>query len=229
MIQQCAYQDLTATKRTKHGIYLECEEGETVLLPTKYMPEQLQEGFRINVFVYQDSSGRPIATTQRPLIRPYSFAFLKCVETAPFGAFMDWGLDRDLLVPTSEQVTPIKEGLTYLTYLFVDDRDRITGTTKVDRCFSNDDHDLQVGDRVRLLIFDKSDLGYRAVINNTYEGLIHREQVQQHLKIGEEAVGYVSRIKEDHMIDVSLHQVGYRKVVDNKDKVLEALRETKKE
>ncbi len=223
MIEICAYQDLVATKQTKNGMYLECPDGDNVLLPTKYVPEALESGFTINVFVYQDSDGRPIATTQRPHIRPYSFAFLKCVDVAPFGAFMDWGLDRDLLVPNSEQEKPIKPGFTYLTYLFVDDRDRITATTKVYKCFANDDHDLKVGDKVRLAVYDKTDLGYSVVIDELYDGLLHKEQVQQVLRIGQEMHGYVSRILEDDKIDVSLHRVGYRKVIDNRDKVLEEL------
>lgn len=223
MIEICTYQELTATKLTKHGMYLESEDGDQILLPAKYVPEQLRSGFKITVFIYQDSQGRPIATTQRPIIRPYSFAFLRCIEVAPFGAFMDWGLDRDLLVPISEQAKPIQADFTYLTYLYVDDRDRITGTTRIDRCFANEDHDLKVGDRVRLMVYEQSELGYKVVINETFDGLLHKEQVQQRLRIREDLIGYVSRIKEDHMIDVSLHQVGYRHVVNNKDKVLEAL------
>jgi len=225
MIEICAYQDLVAGKRTKNGMYLECPDGETVLLPAKYVPESLESGFTINVFVYQDSGGRAIATTQRPHIRPYSFGFLKCVDVAPFGAFMDWGLDRDLLVPNSEQDKPIKPGLTYLTYLFVDDQDRITATTRVDRCFANEDSDLKVGDKVRLMVYDQSELGYSVVIDETYDGLLHAEQVQQRLRIGDELIGYIARTHEDHKIDVSLHRVGYRKVTDNKEKVLEALKE----
>lgn len=219
----CSFQTLTAYKATKHGMYLQDDEGEEVLLPSKYVPADLRVDDKIDVFIYYDSQDREIATTQKPIINPYGFAYLDCVDVAPFGAFMDWGLDRDLLIPNAEQAHPLTVGQSYLTYLFVDEQERITGTTHVDRCFSNEDFDLKIGEEVDLLVYRFTDMGVKVVIDDMYTGLLYRDQVQAPLRHGDQTKGYISKIREENKIDVSLHRFGYNKVIDNKDRILEAL------
>lgn len=219
-----SFQNLKAYKKANQGMYLQDKNGDEVLLPAKYVPSNLNEGDYIEVFLYLDSQEREVATTQRPKINPYEFAFLTCVDEAPFGAFMDWGLDRDLLIPNSEQLFPIKQGQTCLVYLFMDEEDRPTGTTHIDRCVSNEDFDLKVGDKVDLLVYKFTDIGIKVIINQTYDGLLYRDQVQAPLRHGDKVEGFISRIREDHKIDVSLHRFGYNKVIDNKDRIIECLK-----
>lgn len=222
-MEVCSYQTLTAYKETKHGMYLQDDEGEEVLLPSKYVPADLKVDDEIDVFIYYDSQDREIATTQKPIISPYGFAYLDCVDVAPFGAFMDWGLDRDLLIPNAEQAYPLTVGQSYLTYLFVDEQERITGTTHVDRCFSNEDFDLKIGDEVDLLVYQFTDMGVKVVIDDMYTGLLYRDQVQSPLRHGDRTTGYISKIRAENKIDVSLHRFGYNKVIDNKDRIIEVL------
>ena len=221
-----SYHKLEAYKETGHGMYLRDSDENEVLLPKKFVPDELSVGDHIEVFLYLDSQDRMVATTQKPKINLYEFAFLKCVHVSPFGAFMDWGLDRDLLIPNAEQSTPIKQGRSYLVYLFLDEQDRLTGTTHINRCVSNEDSDLEVGQKVQLLIYDFISIGTRVIIDQQYDGLLYKDQVQRPLKPGDEIEGYVQRIRADKKIDVSLHRFGYKKVLDNKEKILELLRST---
>lgn len=226
MLEIGTFQNLKAYKQVDHGMYLADDEGNEVLLPSKYVPSDLRKGDQIDVFLYADSQERLVATTQKPKINLYEFAVLKCVDIAPFGAFMDWGLDRDLLVPNAEQEEPMKKGLEYLVYLFLDEEDRITGTTHITRCISNEDFDLEVGAEVNLLVYDFTHIGIRVIIDQQYDGLLYKEQVQAPLKKGDQIKGYIQRIREDHKIDVSLHRFGYNKVIDNKERILNLLRST---
>ena len=223
MLEIGTIQILKAYKEAKHGTYLADKNDNEVLLPMKYVPKDLNVGDEIEVFIYRDSQERITATTQKPKINLYEFAFLKCIDIVPFGAFMDWGIDRDLLIPNAEQLSPIRSGQNYLVYLFLDEQDRITGTTHIDRCVSNEDFDLEVGTEVDLLVFDFSPIGIKVIINQTYEGLLYKDQVQVPLKRGEEIKGYISKIRDGNKIDVSLHRFGYNKVIDNKEKIIRLL------
>lgn len=217
------YYHLKAYRQTPQGMYLQDEDGEEILLPAKYVPQHLEEGGGIEVFVYLDSQERPTATTQRPKIDMYGFSLLTCVGIAPFGAFMDWGLDRDLLVPNAEMTEGMIVGRQYMTYLFQDEQDRLTGTCLIDQCTQHDEIDLEVGQEVSLLIYDNSKLGVKAIIDQTYAGLIYKDDIYRQLKIGEALKGYIRRIREDKKIDISLRKFGYNKVIDETDKILQLL------
>lgn len=207
----------------KHGYYLTDNQGGEILLPKKLATKELTIEDKADVFIYRDSQERMVATMQMPAIKPYEFAFLRVVEIASFGAFVNWGLDRDLLIPNHEQAKMLQLDEKALVYLFVDEEDRLTGTTHISRCVSNEDCDLSVGDEVSLLIYQFSDIGIKAIINHTYDGLLYKDQVQKLLNKGDVVKGYVNRIREDQKIDLSLHRFGYGKVLDNKDRVLQAL------
>lgn len=224
MIEIGQIQKLLAYKEVKHGVYLEDGEGNEVLLPSKEVPRTFKVDDEIEVFIYLDDQGRKIATTKTPKINLYEFAFLTCVDVAPFGSFMDWGLDRDLLIPNGEMSEPMYRGRDYLVYLFLDEQDRLTGTTHIDRCVANDDCDLEVGQEVSLLVYGELSIGIRVIIDQQYDGLLYKNQVQKELKPGDLITGYVTRIREDEKIDVSIHRFGYKKVLDAKGTILEALR-----
>jgi len=221
-----AYYHLEAYREVKHGMYLRDKEGEEILMPTKFVPAGITVGSKLDVFVYLDSQDRLVATSQKSKISLYEFAFLRCISLSSFGAFMDWGLDRDLLIPRSEQIGKMEQDKIYLVYLFLDDQGRPTGTTRIEDCTSNDDSDLEVGEEVDLMIYGYTDIGIKVLINEQYSGLLYRDQVQSRLYVGDSTKGYIHRIREDKKVDVSLHRFGYKKVLDNKGRILQALEDS---
>ncbi len=218
------YYVLKAYRLVAQGMYLKNDQGEEILLPSKYVPAELQEGDTLRVFVWIDSQNRLVATTQQPKVELNGFAILKCVSIAPFGAFMDWGLDRDLLVPNAEMVEGMRPGSSYLTYMYIDDQDRLTGTTLIDRCTEYEDIELSIGEEVELLIYSLSDFGAQVIINQTYAGLVYQDDIYRPLRIGEVTKGYIRRIRADKKIDVTLRRFGYSKVIDDTERILALLR-----
>lgn len=218
------YYVLESYKRTAHGMYLKDQDGEEILLPAKYVPQDLEEQSAIKVFVCTDSDDRLIATTQIPKIELYGFAMLTCVGVAPFGAFMDWGMDRDLLVPSAEMLEDMKVGWSYMTYMYHDEQDRITGTCLMEQCTQHDEIELEVGQEVDLIIYDTSPMGAKAIIDQTYSGLIYKDDIYRSLKVGEKKRGYIRRIREDKKIDLTLRRFGYKKVLDDTERILEYLK-----
>jgi len=226
MIALCEYSRLKVFKETKHGYFLEDGDGDEVLLPFRSAPEDLELDSRIEVFTYLDSQNRMIATTKSPKVNLYQFAVLKCIEVAPFGAFMDWGLERDLLVPNSEMAAEIEPGSYYITYLYLDNDDRPTGSTKIERILDRNNIELQEKEEVDLLIWEETRLGFKVIINHLYEGLIYHNEIFKNVFEGKPMKGYVKKIREDNRIDISLEPIGYKRVVNNhNDKVLIALEE----
>jgi len=225
MIEIGEKQELKAYKLTSQGMYLADEEGDEILLPTKFCPSDLKVGGTAEVFVYSDSDDRLVATTQEPLIELYGFAYLMCTGVTGFGAFMAWGMDRDLIIPNREQQEPIEVGLKYLTYLFINDADQLTGTTNIEQCLDHEDIDVKVGDKVDLLVYDKTNLGYKVIINNIYGGVIYHDDVYDNIKPMDQIQGYIRRIRGDKLIDVSLRPFGYSKVKEQSDPILKYLEE----
>lgn len=225
MIPICEYSTLKVLNKSKHGYYLGDDEGDEVLLPSKHAPYELEHDEEIDVFTYFDSDNRLIATTQRPKINLYEFAVLKCVDTAPFGAFMDWGLDRDLLIPNGEQAEPIQPGEYYICYFYLDDEDRPTGTTRVGRVLERNDVELKLKEKVDLIVWERTRLGYKVIINHLHEGLIYHNEIFKNVFVGKPMTGYVKKIREDKRIDISLERIGYKAVHDHTDVILEAIRD----
>jgi predicted RNA-binding protein (virulence factor B family) len=207
------------------GFFLIDTSGEEVFLPFKYAPDNLQLKDVIDVFVYNDSEDKIIATTQTPKITINSFAALKVVDAASFGAFMDWGLDKDLLVPFKEQATKMYDHKSYVVYLFLDETsDRLVATTKLNRYLDNTDCDLKANQEVDLLIFEDFDLGYFAIINNKYKGLIYKNEIYSPIKVGDSLKGYVKQIKEGNLIDLSLQKIGFENIDINSQLILDYLK-----
>jgi predicted RNA-binding protein (virulence factor B family) len=189
------------------------------------VPKTLQAEELLEVFVYKDSEDRLIATTLVPLIEANSLAKLVVNEVNSFGAFLDMGIDKDLLVPIKEQLNPMKEGKSYWVYCYLDEvTQRLVGSSKIKRFLTNDKHNLVVGQEVDCLIFDDTPLGYLAVINNKQYGLIYHNEVYSNLRIGDTTQAFVKKIKDTGEIDLSLQKIGFTHVNDQTDVILNHLK-----
>ncbi|NQU34663.1 MAG: GntR family transcriptional regulator [Bacteroidetes bacterium] len=217
---------LSAKRRTLNGYYLVDDEGNEVLLPNKYVPGGMKVGDEISVFIFKDSEDRITATTIVPLIMLNEFAVLEVLDINPVGAFLDWGLEKDLLVPYSEQNERMNIGKSYPVYLFLDeDSQRLVATCKINRYLEAEDISVKNGQEVDLLICNPTDLGINVIINNLHRGLIYDNELFQAVSPGERLTGYIKLIRPDNKIDVSLQKQGYVNVEPNSKKILEKLKE----
>jgi len=215
---------LNVVKQQGFDVYLGNGKSGKVLLADKKLPENCQIGDILDVFVYVDSEGHLAATTKTPLAQVGDIAWLKVVSLNYVGAFLDWGLPKDLLVPFSEQYHEMEVSRSYLVKVFLDYKNRIAATTKIDKLISDESVDFEVGQKVSLIIADKSDLGVKAIINNTHWGMLYENELFQPVRKGQKLDGYIKQIREDHKIDLSLHQPGYGKVESLTDKILTKLK-----
>ena len=196
---------MRVVKKLDFGVYLDGKELGEVLLPTRYIPDTCKINDEIVVFLYKDSEDRLIATTETPYVMVDECAYLKVVDINKVGAFMDWGLPKDLFVPYSEQNGRMEVGRSYVVNVYIDDiTERITATAKLDGWLSEEGVYFKPFQPVDLLIYGKTDLGYKAVINHTHIGLIYENEVFQPLKYGQRIPGYIKAIREDRKIDLSL-------------------------
>lgn len=198
--------ELKVIKIVDFGFYLDAEDQGEVLLPNKHAPRDLSEGDLIKVFLYLDSEDRPVATTQRPKAKVGEFAYLKVVDVTSIGAFLDWGLDKDVLLPFNEQHRTLEVDHFYLVYLYLDKVDgRITASSKVDKFLADEtDHDFAPQQAVNLIIANTTELGYKAIINHSHWGILYKNEVFQRLSFGQKKKGFIKRIRSDGKIDLSL-------------------------
>ena len=198
--------ELDVIKAVDFGFYLDAENLGDILLPSKFAPNDLVEGDYLEVFLYLDSEDRPVATTQTPKIRVGEFAYLKVVANTSVGSFLDWGLDKDLLVPFSEQHRPMEVGKYYLVHAYINKADdRIVASSKIDKIIDDDKaHDYQPQQAVNLIIANSTDLGYKAIINNSHWGVLYKNEVHQRLSFGQSIKGFIKHIRPDGKIDLSL-------------------------
>lgn len=198
--------ELEVVKEVGFGFYVNADDLGEVLLPRKFAPPGLAPGDSLEVFLYLDSNGLPVATTQTPKVQVGEFAYLTVVDTTDVGAFLDWGLDKDLLVPFGEQHRPMEVGRSYLVYLYIDKNDgRIVASSKVDK-FLDDDapHHFKAGQAVNLIIANSTDLGYKAIINHSHWGVLYKNEVFQRLSFGQSIKGFIKYVRPDGRIDLSL-------------------------
>jgi len=215
MIEIGMFNILIVARDSDHGLYLEDASGEDVLLPNKYCPDEFEIGEEMEVFVYLDNDERKVATSEDPKIFMHEFAFLEVRDVNNIGAFMDWGMDKELFVPFSEQWEKMEIGKSYVVYLDKDEKsNRLYASSKIEKRLDNDELNLEVGDEVEILIYKKTDLGYSTIINNSYKGLIFSSDIFQELQIGESLIAYIKNIHLDKKIDLSLQAIGYE---NNKD------------
>jgi predicted RNA-binding protein (virulence factor B family) len=216
---------LRILRGTSVGMFLGDDEDNDVLLPKKYVPETAMVGDDIEVFIYKDSEDRIIATTLEPKIQLNQFACLQVMAVTQIGAFLDWGLEKDLFVPFREQNKKMEEGKWYAVFLYLDtETDRLVASCKVNRYFEKENIDLQIGQEVDLLIFEETDMGLNAVINNQYKGLIYENEIFQRIKVGTRTKGYIKNIREDNRIDLSLQKQGYENIEPNAERILAKLK-----
>lgn len=225
MVRPGTYNNLIITKFVDFGLYLDGGSYGEILMPKRYMPKDCKEGDQLTVFLYFDSEDRIIATSEIPKAIVGEFAAMKVVSVTGGGAFLDWGLSKDLFIPFSEQKFKMNEGETHVVYVLYDAHsDRIIGSTYLEDYLSTETPDFDEGDAVELLIAHQSPLGYTALINNQFLGILYDNEVFVQLFIGQIITGYIKKIREDGKIDLSLQRSGYEKVVDLSDVFIDKLR-----
>jgi len=226
MLELGEYHKMIIDRDVSPGLYLRDAEENEVLLPGKYAPEGFQLEDEIEVFVYLDNEERPVATTLKPYILKNGFAYLECTSVTKIGAFVDWGLDKELFVPFSNQVTPMKEGSWYLVYMYLDERtNRLVGSSKFNKFLDNSDATVEKHDKVEILVSHFSEHGAHVIINEQYQGLVHKDTIFEDIRIGDRLPGYIKRVREDKKIDVLLQPEGYKSIEPNAQFIYEELKE----
>ena len=221
---------LTILRDTKVGLFLgNGNEVDDVLLPNKYVPKVFEIGEEITVFIYLDHEERPVATTLVPYIFLNEFALLRVNFTNQIGAFMDWGMEKDILVPFKEQARPMEKGKRYLVYLYLDEKsNRLVASSKTNQFLDNENITVQNGDEVDLIISHITDIGINVIINQIHKGLVYNDEVyDDSIRTGDRMIGYIKNVREDGKIDVSLQKLGYQNIEPNSELILDELRASK--
>lgn len=224
MIELGKYNTLTVLRDTRVGLFLGTAEEAEILLPLKFVPEGSEIGDTLQVFCYLDNEQRPIATTLKPSITRDSFAALSVMEINQYGAFMDWGLEKNLLVPYREQPAQMKEGEVHVVYCYLDPKSsRLVGSARLDRFLDNSNLTVTAGQEVSLLVYKETPLGFGVIIDGRYDGLLFRDQVHRKIVPGASLTGYIKNIRPDQKLDVVLEPIGYRKLEPAAERIYEAL------
>jgi uncharacterized protein len=228
MIQLGQYATLEVVKTTDFGVYLDGGPFGEVLLPKRYVPEGTEPGNDVDIFLYCDSEDRVIATTEKPFAKVGDIAYLRATDLADHGAFMDWGLMKDLFVPKNEQSEPMEKDKYYFVKVLLDDTtDRIYGSSKLPKFLQlQNDGEPTLGEEVKLMAWVQTDLGFKMIINDQYIGLLFKNEVFQSLNMGKILRGYIKTIREDGRMDVTLQKSGYGNYIDDTtDLILNKLKE----
>lgn len=216
---------LEVLKFAEQGAYLDGGPYGEILLPRRYVADELVEGDDVDVFIYYDSEDRIVASTDIPYAMVDEFAYLKVAAVTSVGSFLDWGLPKDLLVPFREQTVKMEQGKSYLVRIYVDDKTgRIAASAKFNKFLNKEKPELKEGDKVDLLIAGKTDLGYNAIINQEYIGMLYFNEVFRPIMAGDKTEGYIKKIRDDGKIDLSLEKQGYAKVDPVSEAILEKLK-----
>lgn len=225
MIKLGDWNELVVNRFTDHGAYLEGGEVGEILMPNAYVERGVRIGDRVTVFVYLDQEERLVATTETPLARVGQFACLTVSWVNEFGAFLDWGLMKDLFVPFREQRRKMEVGRYYIVYIYIDEAShRIVGTAKVDRYLQPAPAGAyRKGEQVALLVQGRTDLGYKVIVDHKYSGLVYHDQAYAELHTGDELTGFVSQVRRDGKVDVSLQSLGVSRFRDFADQLLDEL------
>jgi len=226
MVQIGKYNTLEVLREVDFGIYLKGDNDEEILLPSRYVPHNCRLGDKINVFVYLDSEDRIIATTEHPYAQVGEFAYLQVKSTNRVGAFLDWGLMKDILVPFREQKMTMKEGYSYIVYLYVDNESqRIAASAKLDKYLDNVPINYIPNQEVDILVVQRTDLGYRVIIDNLHWGMVYHNEIFTNIERGDKLKGYIKQIRNDEKIDVSLQPFGYEKIDALSQQILDVLKD----
>lgn len=220
------YNTLQVSRKSDIGLYLDGGPDNEILLPNRYVPEGAKEGDELRVFLYLDQEERLIATTQEPYAKVGDFAYLECVWVNQYGAFLDWGLMKNLFCPFREQRQHMEIGKSYLVHVLIDrDSYRIMASAKVSKFLSDEIPPYQPDDEVEVMIWQRTDLGYKVIVDNCYYGLIYRNQIFQPIHIGDRMTAYISNVREDGKLDVALQHTGRQQTMDFAATLLQYLKE----
>ena len=220
------WNSLVVLKELDFGVYLDGQEQGEILMPIRYVPKDLKIGDTVEVFIYLDSEDRIIATTEKPFAQVGDFVLLEVVSVSGIGAFLHWGLMKDLFIPFREQKQKMEVGYSYVVYIYVDEQSgRIVGSAKVENFLDETPPEFKEGQEVDLIIYTQTDIGYKAIINKTHTGVLFDSDVFRTLHRGEHTKGYIKKIREDQKIDLLLDKPGYEKVDEISKKILDKLKE----
>lgn len=225
MIRLGEWNKLKILREVAFGVYLD-DGDEGILLPKRFVPDGVQAGDEVQVFIYHDKEGRLIATTQKPIGVVDDIVLLKAVSTTPHGAFLDNGLMKDLFVPNSKQLQTMIPGNEYLVRVYIDEHSgRLTATERLDVFLSNEQLTVNELDPVQLIVYRKTPLGFVMIINDRHTGILHRNEIYRDIRIGDKLNGYIKAIHPDQKIDVVLGEAGFKRVEAEGDKILRLLKE----
>ncbi|NPD93175.1 CvfB family protein [Xylanibacter muris] len=220
------YNRLKVVKEVDFGMYLDGGDEGEILLPSRYVPQGCRPGDELEVFIYLDQDERPVATTLRPLAKVGDFACLEVAWVNGYGAFLDIGLMKDLFCPFREQKRRMEKGNSYIVYVTIDeDSYRMMATAKVERYLSKDMPRYRHGDEVDLLVWQKTDLGFKVIVDNKYQGLVYEDQVFRYLTAGDRLKGFIDHVRQDGKIDVTIQPTGHRHATEFSELLLAYLKE----
>ncbi|CAH8283127.1 hypothetical protein EV196_102101 [Mariniflexile fucanivorans] len=215
---------LEILRETDHGAYLVDADGNEVLLPNRYVPESFQIWEKLDVFVYLDNEERPVATTDMPYIKVGEFALLRCNAVTEYGAFLDWGLVKELFCPFKEQAFKMKPKGWYLVYCYLDEKTgRLAASSKTNSFLDNKVLTVNQFDEVDLIVSHPSDIGMNVIVNKLHTGLIYKDQIFTELSVGDKLKGIVKKIRPGNKLDITLGQIGYRNIEPNAERIMHEL------
>ncbi|MCF6365502.1 MAG: S1-like domain-containing RNA-binding protein [Bacteroidales bacterium] len=226
MVEIGKYNTLKVIKEVDFGIYLDGGDNGEILMPAKYVPNGTKPDDEIEVFIYSDTEDRLIATSETPLAFVNEFAHLKVKEVNKFGAFLDWGIIKDLLVPFREQKADMVEGYSYIVYIYLDEKtNRLAASAKVNKFLSKEFPPYEINDEVNILIQRKTEIGYTAIIENKFAGLLYKNEVFRDIEIGNKLKAFVKKIREDEKIDLALQKSGYEQIDEISRNILQIIKD----
>lgn len=224
MIQLGEYNTLEILRDTDPGLFLGDGEDGEVLLPNRYVPEEFEIGDKLEVFVYLDNEERPVATTDKPFITKGEFSLLRCNQVNKYGAFLDWGLVKELFCPFKEQAFKMKAGGWYLVHCYLDeDTERLVASSKTNRFLDNKELTVSKFEEVDLIVSHPSEIGMNVIVNNKHLGLVFKDDIFKDISVGDRLKGIVKKIRHDNKLDISLSQIGYRNIEPNAQHILKVL------
>jgi len=215
---------LEIIREAVQGLYIADEDGNEVLLPNRYVPENFKIWEKIDVFVYLDNEERPVATTDKPYIQLNDFALLRCNQVTDYGAFLDWGLVKELFCPFKEQAFKMKPGGWYLVYCYMDEKtNRLVASSKTNRFLDNKTLTVNEFDEVDLIVSHPSEIGMNVIVNKIHAGLIYKDAIFKDLSVGDKLKGIVKKIRPGNKLDIALGQIGYRNIEPNAELIMHEL------
>ena len=224
MIEIGEYNSLKIDRSTEPGLFLTDSEGNEVLLPNRYVPEHFDISDTLDVFVYLDNEERLVAVTDKPLIKRNEFAVLRCSEVNKYGAFLDWGMVKELFCPFKEQAFKMKKGGWYLVYCYLDEEtNRLVASSKTNRFLDNRELSVKQFDKVDLIASHPSEIGWNVIVNKKHSGLIYNDNIFQDISVGDRLNGIVKKIRSGNKLDIAIGQLGFRSIEPNAQKILDHL------